>query len=83
MRRLQHSDFLTVDPARVGLQAFSITAMLFAVEHDLCLAVLLAGIAYGWLYKVTRNQWVPVATHAVTNGTLGAWVVYTDAWEYW
>jgi len=83
MRWLQDPDFLAVDPARVGLWPFLITTVLFAVEHDLCLAGLVAGVAYGWLYTVTRNLWMPLAAHAVTNGALGAWVVYTDAWEYW
>lgn len=33
--------------------------------------------------SVTRNLWAPVAAHVVTNGTLGLWVVFTDAWEFW
>lgn len=83
MRWLDRSDFLAADPNRVSLRAFIITAAFFAVGHHLWLAGLLAGIAYGWLYKVSRNLWAPVLAHAVTNATLGFWVLQTDSWEYW
>lgn len=83
MRWLVHTNFLQVDPARTTRYAFLATACLFAVEHNLWLAGLLAGIAYGWLYAKLRNLWAPVLAHAVTNGALGLWVVQTSAWRYW
>lgn len=83
MRWLDHANFLKVDPARTSQRAFLITACLFAVEHNLWLAGLLAGIAYGWLYAKLRNLWAPVLAHGVTNGALGVWVVQTSAWHYW
>ena len=83
MRWLDRSDFLAADPKRVSHRAFFITAAVFAIGHHLWLAGLLAGIAYGWLYKVSRNLWAPVLAHAVTNVMLGIWVLQTGAWEYW
>lgn len=83
MRWLVRADFALVDPARAGVRALLISSALFAVEHTLWLAGLFAGLVYGWLYIVTRNLWAPIAAHAVTNGVLGVWVVYTGAWEYW
>jgi CAAX prenyl protease-like protein len=68
---------------RVSHRAFFITAAFFAIGHHLWLAGLLAGIAYGWLYKVSRNLWAPVLAHSVTNAMLGLWVLQTGAWEYW
>jgi hypothetical protein len=83
MRWISQQEFLRVDPARVGAKAFFITAVLFASEHSLWLAGLLAGVAYNWLYMRSRNLWVPVVAHAVTNGLLGFWVVQTHNWQFW
>jgi CAAX prenyl protease-like protein len=83
MRWLDHQDFLNVDPARISLRALAISSVLFAVEHSLWLAGLLAGLAYGWLYMRYRKLWVPVGAHAVTNGLLGLWVIQTGSWTYW
>jgi hypothetical protein len=83
MRWLKDADFVNVDPATVGIKPFFITAVLFASEHNLWLAGLLAGVAYNWLYMRTRNLWVPVLAHAVTNCMLGVWVVQTGKWQFW
>lgn len=83
MRWIVQPNFLTIDPAKVTPYAFLITALLFAIEHHLWLAGLLAGLAYGALYKWTRNLWSPVLAHAVTNGLLGFWVLHTGEWKYW
>jgi CAAX protease family protein len=83
MRWIQDHDFLAVPPSRVGLKALGIGAVLFGLEHHLWFAGILAGLAYGWLYLRTGNLWVPILSHAVTNGLLGAWVLYTRSWEFW
>ena len=82
-RWVQQSDFLALDPARIGLKALLIASALFAVEHLQWLAGLIAGLAYGWLYIRTRNLWAPIIAHAVTNGLLGAYVVVTGQWSFW
>jgi uncharacterized protein len=83
MRWLQDHDFLAVPPSRVGFRAFAVSALLFGLEHHLWFAGLLAGLAYGWLYMRAGNLWVPILSHGVTNGLLGAWVIYTQSWEFW
>lgn len=82
-RWIQQSDFLNLNPARIGLKALFIASALFAVEHHQWLAGLVAGLAYGWLYIRTRNLWAPIIAHAVTNGALGAYVVATGRWSFW
>lgn len=82
-RWLQKPSFLSVDPTAVGLQALIISSALFASEHRLWFAGLLAGLAYGWLYKRSGNLWVPILAHAVTNGLLGAYVLATGSWALW
>ncbi len=83
MRWLDKNEFLALDPARVTLQSAAITAVLFGFEHNLWLAGIVAGAAYGWLYVRQRTLWAPVIAHAVTNGVLGIWVVTTGSWTFW
>lgn len=83
MRWIKDRDFLAVQPGAVGMGALAISAALFASEHTLLLAGLLAGLVYGALYMYTARLWVPIIAHAVTNGVLGFWVVYTGHWEFW
>ena len=82
-RWLQHSSFISVDPTALGLRALIISSALFASEHRLWFAGLLAGLAYGWLYKRSGKLWVPILAHAVTNGLLGAYVLATGSWTFW
>jgi CAAX prenyl protease-like protein len=83
MRWIESPAFLKVDPRRVGWKALAISSALFALEHHLWFAGLLAGLAYGWLYVRTGNLWVPVLAHAVTNLLLGLWILYTGSWRFW
>jgi CAAX prenyl protease-like protein len=83
LRWLQHPAFLSVDPTGVGLKALVISSVLFGSEHNLWFAGVLAGLAYGWLYKRSGNLWVPILAHAVTNASLGAYVLITGSWSLW
>jgi len=83
MRWIAKHDFLTVEPARIGPKAYVVSAVLFAFEHNLWLAGLLAGAVYGLLYMRSGLLWSPILAHAVTNAMLGVWVIYTGNWSYW
>lgn len=83
MRWIKDKNFMVVQPRAVGMAALVISAALFATEHTLWFAGLLAGLIYGALYMFTARLWVPVIAHAVTNGVLGIWVLKTGHWEFW
>lgn len=83
MRWLEKPQFLTVDPGKVKFKALFISSAVFALEHQLWFAGLLAGLTYGWLYIRTANLWYPIIAHAITNGILGVWVVQTGNWQFW
>ena len=83
LRWIEKHDFLAVDPRRVGLLAFIITTVLFALEHDQWFAGAIAGTVYSALYMRSGNLWVPIVAHAVTNGALGVWVLATQNWHFW
>ena len=83
MRWIENTDFLARDPRQIGLRAWALQALLFGVEHELWLAGIVAGLAYGWLYRRSGRIWLPIAAHALTNGLLGLWVLQGAHWSYW
>lgn len=83
MRWLENTNFAAVDPKKVGFFALLSSSLVFGLEHNQWVAGTLAGLAYGWLYLRSRNLWVPILAHAVTNGGLGIWVLFTGAWYFW
>ena len=83
MRWIDASDFLAFDAKRASWRAFAISSALFASEHSLWLAGLIGGLAYAWVYMRSANLWMPVVSHAITNGTLGIWILATGNWRFW
>lgn len=83
LRRVDAQDFLAHDPARVSIYAIAICAVLFASEHNQWLAGLIAGLIYTLVYMHGRNLWLPIISHAVTNATLGWWILATKQWQFW
>jgi hypothetical protein len=83
MRWLDNHAFLSISPANVSFFAIVTSSILFGLEHHLWLAGLFAGLVFAMLYKISRNLWVPIFAHAVTNGFLGMWIVATGNWQYW
>lgn len=82
-RWIDQADFRTMAPAAASLKALAVTSVLFGLEHNQWLAGIVAGFAYGWLYKRWGNLWVPILAHAVTNLILGLWVLQTENWQFW
>lgn len=83
MRWLIKPDFLSVPLGTYQLQAFAITAALFAAEHGgFWLVGLLAGILYNWWMVRTRSLGDCILAHGVTNACLCAYVIATGKWEY-
>ncbi len=83
MRWIADARFESVEPRRVGLRALLLSTFVFVLAHTLWLAAAIAGLAYAWLYMKSGKLWTAVLAHAVTNGTLGAWVVATGRWAFW
>jgi hypothetical protein len=83
MRWIQAPQFEAVDPMRVGLRAVVLSTFVFMLAHTLWLAAILAGLAYAWLYIRAGQLWSAVIAHAVTNGLLGVWVVFSGNWGFW
>lgn len=83
MRWLDRRDFLELPPGEASPRALWLSSAVFAMAHDQWLVALLAGLAFGELYRRTGQIWLAVAAHAVANAALAAYVVSTGSWSYW
>ena len=83
LRWIDKPDFLRLPAAAASWRALAISAVLFGIEHNLWLAGVLAGLAYGGLYMRSGKLWSPILAHAVTNLLLGLWVLATGSWSFW
>jgi len=83
MRWIDRRDFLALPPGRSSLLALAASSAVFALAHPLWLAGLIAGLTYGWLYRITGSIWFPIIAHALTNLMLGIWVIDQEAWSFW
>lgn len=83
MRWIDADAFEAVTPAYISVKSVLITSVLFGFEHHLWLAGIVAGAAYGMLYRRHGSLWSPIIAHAVTNAVLGGWVLATGSWSYW
>ena len=83
MRWLDRRDFLALPARDASKIAICLSAALFATEHSLWVAGLIAGLAYAGLYIKTNNLWAPVLAHTVTNAILGLWILATGSWHLW
>jgi uncharacterized protein len=83
MRWIDNREFLVHVPQQTSLYALLVSSAVFALGHDLWLAGLLAGLAFGALYRHTGRIWHAVVAHAVANLALAVWVVHQRAWGFW
>ena len=83
LRWIDQQDFLNHEAGKVTVRAILISSLLFASEHSLWFAGLLAGLVYALVYSRGGNLWLPIISHAVTNGVLGCWILLTGHWRFW
>lgn len=83
LRWIDHPDFLNARHTNIKYRGFVVSVLLFGVEHNLWFAGVLAGVVYSLLYLRKGNLWSAIVAHAVTNGLLGVYVIYTEQWTYW
>jgi uncharacterized protein len=83
MRWIDNPDFEQVAPENVSLKAMLLSSLVFMLAHTQWLGALLAGLLFAWVYRYTRSLWAAILCHAVTNGVLGAWVVFHGNWQFW
>lgn len=82
-RWVEKENFLEADPGTVSTKSIWIASLLFATIHHRWIAGLLCGLLYGWFYKKTRDIWAVSYAHALTNGLLGLYVLWSGKFEFW
>jgi CAAX prenyl protease-like protein len=83
LRRLTQTDFQGVPPGRFTAFACLLSSLLFGALHGRWLAGTLAGLAYALALRQRGELSDAVASHAVTNGLLAAYIALTGAWWFW
>jgi len=84
MRWLINVDFRKVPLGAYTPASFWLVAVLFASEHGPYWEVgLITGVLYNWWLIRTRNLADCILAHAVTNGCLAGYVLFTNQWQYW
>ena len=83
MRWISGCNFLALDPRRVSVLAIVVSSALFASEHALWFAGLLAGLIYALVFVGIGNLRAALVSHATTNGLLGGWILATRDWRFW
>jgi CAAX prenyl protease-like protein len=83
MRWLEDADYLALAPAAVSLRALLLSSLVFGFEHNQWAAGIIAGIAFGALYRRHQRLWSAVIAHATTNTGLALWVLYSGNWRFW
>lgn len=83
VRYIIRVDFEKVPIGVFTVASFSISAVLFGMEHNLWLAGIMAGAVYNLILYKTKSIAQCIVAHGVTNGILGVWVLVTHAWQFW
>ncbi|MBN9413957.1 MAG: exosortase E/protease, VPEID-CTERM system [Candidatus Eremiobacteraeota bacterium] len=81
-RRLQSEDFEMVVPEKTGWLALGGSSLMFGLLHQDLLAAVLAGLAYGHLYRKGGLSECTIA-HGVTNFLISVQVLALGHWSLW
>ncbi|GBE41848.1 MAG TPA: CAAX prenyl protease-related protein [Nitrospirae bacterium] len=83
LRYIINQDFIAVKIGAFTWMSFIIASLLFGSEHYLWLAGIMAGVFYNLLLYWSRNIYVCIIAHSVTNLLLGIYVIRTGNWQFW
>ena len=77
------SDFKSVPLGQFSWFSFLFISLLFGLEHHRWLVGIIAGMVYAGILYRTKNLFVPILSHAITNFLLGLYVLSTHQWTFW
>ncbi len=83
VRYIIKPEFEKVPVGVFTITSFVISAILFGMEHNLWLAGIMAGVVYNFVLYKTKSIAQCILAHAVTNGSLGVYVLSTQSWYFW
>jgi len=83
MRFVMDANFKKVPLGQFSWLSFILIAVAFGLAHHRWLAGIFAGLVYAGILCRSKNLFVPILSHAVTNLLLGIYVLTTEQWSYW
>ncbi len=83
VRYLIDHDFMKVGIGRFTATSCIVTIALFGLEHNFWLSGIMAGTIYTLLLYRTKSIAQCILSHAVTNFSLGVYVLNTGTWHFW
>ncbi len=83
VRYLIDSDIKKVAIGQFTAMSCIVTIILFGMEHNFWLSGIIAGAVYTLLLYRTKSIAQCILSHAVTNFSLGIYVLNTGKWHFW
>lgn len=83
LRFLVNSDFRAVPLGKFSWYSFFFISLAFGFEHHRWLVGIIAGMIYAGLLYRSKNLFVPILSHGVTNLLLGLYIISTHNWSFW
>jgi len=83
LRYIINPDFTSIRIGAFTWPSFIIASVLFGLEHNLWLAGIVAGVLYNMLLYRTKNLYLCIMAHGMTNLLLGIYVIKTGLWAFW
>ena len=83
LRRLQKSDFESVEGRQIGWPAWVLSSLAFGLLHQDVLAACLAGLAYAQLVRRGGSLGEAVLAHGITNFCICVQVLALGHWSLW
>ena len=83
IRYITTEKFQSIPPYAFSWGAFAAVTGAFALAHPEWLAAIICAVAYGLLLRQSKSLFACCLAHAVTNLTLGLYVLTTHNWLYW
>lgn len=83
LRYIINPDFTSIKIGAFSWPSLIVSSILFGLEHNLWLAGIVAGALYNILLYRTKNLYLCIVAHGITNLMLGIYVIKTGSWEFW
>lgn len=85
LRYLINEKFDRVPFGTFSWLSFVAVTIAFALSHSIpdWPAAVVTGILYNWVAYRTRSLSTCIATHSLTNGLLGLWIMWSKQWGFW
>ena len=83
LRFITTEKFTSLPVGTFSWAAFAAVAGGFGLAHPEWLVAVLCAVAYGLLLKQTKSLFACIVAHAVTNLTLGIYVLTAHDWKFW